>query len=279
MRSGTLRLQYRPMNLPILQAGPVSDPAQIARLFLQTQLDWSRHLGEEHDLPLGTAILNLKLPRVPAANAVFNADLPGGISPAAALEEAQAFFRDSGAVLRYVVPSAMVHGGPLMEFLATAGWGVKRLRVLRLSRTLERGAASLPQGLKIIPARASFRHARQLADEMAAGDSQLAEAAMLHLDDPHVDALLALEDGKAVAMIAVLAMGDVGRIEQLFVSESARRRGLGQVMVSRALEICARSLFRHVLAGQGEADSTTGILLGKNGFEEVATVSMYDRVE
>ena len=39
---------------------------------------------------------------------------------------------------------------------------------------------------------------------------------------------------------------DLGRIEPLYVAESSRRQGLGRTMMSRALEICARSLFKHV---------------------------------
>src|SRR5438067_1819420 len=74
----------------------------------------------------------------------------------------------------------------------------------------------------------------------------LVEAAMAHLDDPHYDALLALKDGQAVAKVGVLAVGEIGRIEPMFVAESSRRQGIGRAMMLRALEICARSLFKHV---------------------------------
>ena len=95
-------------------------------------------------------------------------------------------------------------------------------------------------GLTVIPARASFRHARELARERAAEwdeHPQLIEAAMLHLDDPHYDAMLGLRDGPAVGFAGVLAVGDVGRIDQVFVSEKFRRRGIGRTMMSRAMEV------------------------------------------
>ena len=63
--------------------------------------------------------------------------------------------------------------------------------------------------LRIIPARASFKHARMLHEESAQQwhEPQLAEAAMLHLDDPHYDALIAIKDGAAAAHAGVLAVG------------------------------------------------------------------------
>src|SRR5437868_1200597 len=77
------------------------------------------------------------------------------------------------------------------------------------------------------------------------------DASLLHLDDPHYDALLALKDGAAVASIGVLAVGEIGRIDEVYVAEQHRRQGLGRVMMNRVLEICARSLFKHVLLSCG----------------------------
>jgi len=103
--------------------------------------------------------------------------------------------------------------------------------------------------LQIIPARASFAHTRRLIEESAADwnhADQIADVEILHLDDPHTDALLALRDGRPVAYVAVLSVGDVGAGNDLFVAKDFRGQGIGRTMVSRALEICARSQFRHV---------------------------------
>src|SRR5207245_6302591 len=79
-------------------------------------------------------------------------------------------------------------------------------------------------GVKIIPARASFRHTRQLVEESAARwkTPQLTDAKMLHLDDPHWDALLALKDGQLIAFIGALAVREIRRLEDVYGGRSAR---------------------------------------------------------
>ena len=92
-------------------------------------------------------------------------------------------------------------------------------------------------GVKVIPARASFRHTRALFEEAVAESNfspQVVEADMAHLDDPHWDSLLALQNGVAVAHAGVFAVGELGMIENVYVSPSRRRRGLGAMMMGRA---------------------------------------------
>ena len=43
--------------------------------------------------------------------------------------------------------------------------------------------------------------------------------------------MIALRDGKAVARAGVLAVGEIGRVVQVFVSASERERGLGATML------------------------------------------------
>jgi ribosomal protein S18 acetylase RimI-like enzyme len=126
-------------------------------------------------------------------------------------------------------------------------------------------------GLTIIPARASYKHARQLFEE-GAGDwntPELADADMMHLDDPHFDALLALKDARAVAHIGVLAAGEIGRIESVYVTKSMRGQGVETVMMSRAMEICARSLFKHILLGVAPHEAGAIAVYQKFGFRKI----------
>jgi ribosomal protein S18 acetylase RimI-like enzyme len=135
------------------------------------------------------------------------------------------------------------------------------------------------EGLKIIPSRASFRHARQLAEQAAQRYTEptLADAAMLRLDDPHWDSLIALRDGQAVAHIAVLAVGEIGRIDDVYVAQDYRRLGIGRTMMSRALEICARSLFKHVMLMVNPTNDAAKSLYQSLGFNRVGEVTAYRR--
>ena len=118
-----------------------------------------------------------------------------------------------------------------------------------------------------------------MAEEAAKrwNEPQLTDAAMLHLDSTQWDSLLALRDGKAVAHVAVMAMGEVGRIDDVFVSESARRQGVGRTMMSRALEICARSLFKHVMLCTGQDNAPAQARYASLGFTKVGTITAYER--
>ena len=106
-------------------------------------------------------------------------------------------------------------------------------------------------GQKVIQARASYRHARQLAEEASARwgpevAGQLVQTHMLRLDDPQNEGLLALRGGEPVGYASVLSVGELGRIEDVYVAEGYRRQGIGRTVMSRAIELCLRSLFKHV---------------------------------
>ena len=262
------------MPLPILQPGRDLSADDLVRLFHRTELHWTRHLSEEAVLECGVALTSPQLPRVFAANVVFDAALPPGGSPEAALAEADAHFAACGVrcaqwTMNPAAPRERTE--PLVAHLVSAGWTTISAHILHLSGAPLARPGAVP-GLTILPARASYRHARQLAEMAAAGpwgEPQLAEVAMLHLDDPHWDALIALIDGQVVAGTAVLAVGDVGRIDSVYVAPAFRRRGIGRAMMARAFDICARSLFRHVMLEVDPANAPAQALYQQLGFRKI----------
>lgn len=269
------------MPLPILQYSTDPTPENLVRLFHRTELHWVRHLGEETQLDAGVAFTNRELPRVGEANRVMDGALPPDISPADAVDEVRRHFEGVGtACLGWVANPAAPESRtrPLVEHLVETGWRPDPYDVMHLglrpSTRVEEAA-----GLTIIPARASFRHARALADEAAAecGEPQLADASMLHLDDPHWDVSIALRDGQVVARAGVLAVGDIGRIEHVFVAKAHRRRGVGRTMVGRMLEVCARSLFKHVMLRVRPDDHAAIDLYAHFGFRNIGQIVAYRR--
>jgi ribosomal protein S18 acetylase RimI-like enzyme len=171
-------------------------------------------------------------------------------------------------------PSAPVERvAPLVEHLTARGWVSQPMDVMHLA-----SQAAVPPieaaGLTIIPARASFRHARALAEEAAAawGEPQLADASMLHLDDPHWDVSIALRDGRAVARAGVLAVGEIGRVEHVFVAQPFRRQGIGRTMVGRVLEVCARALFKHVMLSVAPDNTDAIDLYTRFGFRKIGHI-------
>ncbi|MGH7214399.1 MAG: GNAT family N-acetyltransferase [Tepidisphaeraceae bacterium] len=267
------------MSLPILSVSTDPRPADLVRFYHRTELHWSRHLGEETTLDVGTAIANPDLPSVADANVVLDATLAEGTSAADAIAEVESHFAAQRArCAKWVFAAGQAESRikPLVDRLVADGYSRRAHNILHLSKQ-PAGTITEVAGLKIIPARASYRHARALADEWAVecGEGQLADAMMLHLDDPHTDALVALRDGRAVAQVSVLSVGDLGCVEDLFVSAAFRRQGVGRTMMGRAMEICARSLFKHVFVGAPDDNAAAQALYGRFGFRKVGEYVSY----
>lgn len=261
------------MPLPVLSPHAAATPQDLVRHFHRSELLWTRHLAEETALDAGTAFHNAELSRVWDANRMLDAAVPEGQSVQSVLDEVKAHFADLGLRCAQwtLNPSAPEHRtAPLAAHLQSEGWTRRVLDIMHLT-TIRLGPLPQTPELTIIPARASFRHARQLAEDSTARwtEPQVAEARMLHLDDPHYDAWIALSEGAPVAQVGVLAAGEVGRIEDLYVVPSHRRRGLGRIMMDRAMEICARSLFKHVLLSVDPGNDAAKALYESLGFRRV----------
>jgi ribosomal protein S18 acetylase RimI-like enzyme len=267
------------MSLPVIQTASAMGDADLLRLFYQSERQWCGHLGEEMALDVGSAIVNPAAAEVWDANALFDAALPGGSAPADLVRAAEAHYhargcRCAGIVLNPSQPPPAA--AALAAHLQSIGDRRVGLDVLAASPPPMRQVAA-PAGVKFIPARASFRHLRALLEEWTAplAVAGLADAMLLHYDDPRYDALLALRDGAAVGHIGVFATGEVGRIDDVYVTPSLRRQRLGSALMGRAIEICHRSLFRHVLLSVDPANAAAQRLYGNFGFRRIGPFTAY----
>ena len=268
--------------LPILHVTHAPTPEALVRYLIQTEYRWTEHLADTEQLEVGAAFANTELPLVRDANRVFNARLPENTTADEALDQIERHYAQRGTrcgawLIDLSAPSARTE--PLIALLLARGYRPLIEDILHLEH-LPRHPIAETEGVKIIPARASYRHARQLAEEATAQRppvvaQQMVDASLLHLDDPHYDALLALADGVAVAKVGVLAAGEVGRIEPLYVAAAHRRRGLGRTMMSRALEICARSLFKHIFLTCLPENAPAQALYANLGFRKIGEMVCY----
>ena len=89
-------IPYNPcMPLPILSSTHAT-PADLVRLYLKTELDWSRHVAEETTLDVGTAMTGPQFPGVYHANCLFDAALPDSLTAAQAVEMVNTHFEAQG---------------------------------------------------------------------------------------------------------------------------------------------------------------------------------------
>ena len=189
------------------------------RLYHRTEFHWTRHLSAEAPLDAGVAFANPELPECgkptgcwtrpqPRGRRRRNASGNGGILPS--LEALCTVDAEP------LAPAART--APLVEYLESSGWHAAPVDVLYLAGRPV-GAVREAGGLtssRAGPASAIAQAGRRRG--RLPGEPQLADAAMLHLDDPHYDALIELKDGEVVGRVGVLAVGDVGRIEHVYVA-------------------------------------------------------------
>jgi GNAT superfamily N-acetyltransferase len=279
-RSKFCRCCYNsPMPLPVLNIPNRRSDADLLRLFCRTESLWSDTLAEVTSLPSGSALTNRSLPNIAAANRMLDAVIPPGASAEQAIAEVAAHFDALGVRCLEWWPNLSQPAEPLAAALLAAAFVPHKIEVLVLSSPA-RPADLLGPELSIYSARAGLRHARVLIEEMAADlphPDQQTEAMLLHLDDPHYELLLAAESGEPVGMVAVFAAGDIGRIESLFVRHSHRRRGIGRVLLNRAIELSARSRFVDVLAESRQLHPATETLRTSAGFRRVGNLVVHKK--
>src|SRR5438067_12674864 len=204
------------MPLPILSSSQAS-PETLIRLFHKTEHHWTQHIADEVELSVGSAFCNPDLKNVFDANRLLDGALADGQKPQEAVEEVRAYFEPQGSrCMRWGMnPSAPADRvEPFVEHLLQLGFTRGAHDIMYLQHMPQTKITEVVD-VKIIPARANFRHARALSEESANEkwkEPQLADAAMMHLDDSHWDALIALKDGIAVSVVGVLAVGEWGRI-------------------------------------------------------------------
>src|SRR5258706_4360860 len=175
-------------SLPILQVRREVTDSELLRLFHRADSTWVEAVAEGTLLDCGTAYANGELPCVWDANSVRDAALPEVMEPAAAVAEVAAHYAALGSRCAYWVmnpsaPEARTRG--LAEYLLASGHHVVNDDIFYLRKVP--AAVQAVGGLTIIPARASYKHARQLAAEGLEGADarKRIEGRIHHLDNPH----------------------------------------------------------------------------------------------
>lgn len=270
------------MSLPILPSHKTASTEDLVRYFYKAEAEWGRQVGaEEETLDCGVAVANRQLDQVSDANQVTEASLPDGVSASEAAAEADAFFARHGSrALKWVVnptlPAARTQ--PLVEHVVAQGFKPRGYEIFYLAGQPPEPITEVG-GLTIIPARASFKHTRTLAEQAGAHYKfpQLADSIVLHIEDPATDAILAMKDGVPAGYVSVLTVGEIGYVSEMFVSEPFRNTGVGRTLMSRAVEVCARALHKHVFIGVDATNAPAMHLYGRFGFVRIGTFSFYSR--
>ncbi len=225
--------------------------------------------NESTTLDLGTAICSPALSKLHDANQIVMARVPARATVEACWAEVTTHFRDRGTACfkcTFSPASTESERRPLVDLLRAKGWYESPTDVL----LLRRASVEITGAHRVISARAALKQYEVFVHEAAASvEPQLGDVAMLRLDDPRWEALVAIVDGRVVARAGVLSMGEVGLIENVRVLDDCQGQGFGKAVMQHAIELCARSQFKHVVLGCDGRNAKAIGLYARLGFDKV----------
>ena len=74
-----------------------------------------------------------------------------------------------------------------------------------------------------------------------------------------------------------LRAGEIGYVSEVYVAEPFRNTGVGRTLMSRAVEVCARALHKHVFIGVDATNGPAMHLYRRFGFVRIGTFAFYSR--
>lgn len=217
-------------------------------------------VSQRQTLACGYAYTNGRHPSLPECNFIgevlLDADTP---DPLSVVEE---HFGACGSVCDKWAPAAVQPAEPVARLLAPLGFERRECVVYGY----EPQRPPSPEGrLRILSARAMRRaytamvHAR--AAPHAAHAEALAEIQLERLNDPQYDAFVGLDGDAPVAMGALMQVGAIGRVCDLYVAPEARGRGFGREMLASLLQTALRWALHPVCARAAAQDAAAAALL------------------
>ncbi len=190
-----------------------------------------------------------------------------------ALSEVQEFFAPLGSQCFRWTPSGNQTVDELERLLAPHGFERRDWKAYGLrENTAPREVAEL----RMAPARAMRRAFTALVSERsrAAGDgaAETVAAQLDRLNDPQYDAFVGVSGDTAIGFAALLQVGPIGRVCDVFVSESRRRKGVGAALLAYVVRTAGRWALNPLCARVRADDAGAGAFLRAGGWEACGTI-------
>jgi GNAT superfamily N-acetyltransferase len=141
----------------------------------------------------------------------------------------------------------------LDNVLLKNGYGVRKNHLLYMIGPVD---LEYPVTVTILPARSAYKQTYGILHQQGVelGVESWATAEILHLDDPHTDAFIAISRREPCAFVSMLTSGEVGVVQNLFVAPSHRLQRIGTRMMGCILELAGRAQLKHVFFPVSEAN-------------------------
>jgi GNAT superfamily N-acetyltransferase len=227
-------------------------------------------------LTCGVAYYSTRFPQVPSVNQVRDVFLPDRASPQSVYDEVRAFYSEKGLRCGCWVPAFEHPVEPLGQLLSERGYRAVRMQVMLSVHSFEPASGpGAPTGgaIRILPARAVRAMYREIILSDLRYEPRLREAmadvAGERMDDPQYDMYVATLDGQPAGHGGLFQVGDIGRVEELFVVEAYRGKRVGSALLAYLVTMSRRLALRTTVL-EVEAGSPAGRLCGRFGFEPAA---------
>ncbi len=229
---------------------------------LRSNQAYYAQLSDTMTLQWGIAFTSTRYPSVPSANQFREVVIERPEDFELAFDAAQDHFSDVGVKCFVWAPAAAQPVEPLAATLTGRGFRRRDLRAMVLSQVKE---SSVPQGVRVLPARAMRKALHAINVEAFrssdAADRELhAASAADRLNDPQMDAFVAMLDGMPAGRCALYQVGDIARIVDLFVVESCRRQGVAIGLMYHVIKM-ARRLTMRITCAEVAPDNSSALAL------------------
>ena len=179
----------------------------------------------------------------------------------------ETYFGELGLSCFIWAPAADADDDALAEFLGRRGFRRREMLAMTVREWVD---SDVDAGVRLLPARAMRRGLQVVHEERfaAAGTKQrnnLIGAVIERLNDPRMDAFVAVVEDKPAGYGALFQIGDVGRICDVYITPEFRRRGVGRALVGQMLRLARRLCLRAVCAPVESYNAAGLALYGSSG--------------
>lgn len=260
------------LSLNIVEGGP-----NVRGSILRTNQAFLELVSEKTTLDYGIAFASPQFSTVSECNQFREVWVDSADEAAKAIEQADAHFAESGLTCNRWAPAEDQKPETIEPTLLAAGFR----RDDRVAMALDGWPASMesPGQYRVLPARAmraAFAEVcRQRATD-AEGDARV-EVDNERLDDHRLDAFVLMDGKKPVGVCSLFQVGDIGRIIDLYVVESARRQKAGTEMACHIIALARRLTVSVVCLEVRETNEQAIAFVKQCGFVEAGRLVEFVR--
>jgi ribosomal protein S18 acetylase RimI-like enzyme len=218
-------------------------------------------ITDQHTLSSGIAHCSAEYPLLAECNHLREVILPQSGTLADFYDEVQAFYADRNLTCHRWVPAADTPIEPLEAFLTRHGYVTRRKTCMVWADDIDLPTRDDVRILPGRPMRQALRDLRLTDDRFDQQvRAQLADSRLERMDDPTYDAFVAMQGKSPVASGVLIQVGDIARVENIFVGPSHRRQGIATHLMHDLLAL-ARRLAMRITVLETESDNHPAIAL------------------